>query len=45
MFRNVRGTLFNIERLIMPLSNDDETVVSLFAVLSFEQKPRDPLEA
>ena len=38
MFRNVRGTLFNIERLILPLSYDDDSVATLFAVLSFEQK-------
>lgn len=32
-FRDLQGRLFDMERLILPLSNDDRTVNMLFAVL------------
>jgi len=34
-FRRLSGTYLNIERVILPLSDDDETVNILMAVLSF----------
>ena len=34
-FRRLSGTYLNIERVILPLSDDDETVNMLMAVLSF----------
>lgn len=40
-FRKLGGTMFDIERVILPLSNDGETVSMLFALLDFVSRRRD----
>lgn len=39
-FHNINDTTYEIERIIMPLSNDDSTVNMLLAVLSFREAAR-----
>lgn len=39
-FHNVNDTTYDIERLILPLSNDDKAVNMLLAVLSFREAVR-----
>ncbi len=36
-FRKLSGTYLNIERALLPLSEDDETVSMLFVVMSFQK--------